>query len=224
MIRPPAPGATRAAQPRRGLLAGCLAAAVVAWAAGLAWFVHDAMRPPVLPLRADGIVALTGGQGRIEESLRLLAQGRAGRLLISGVDPHATRGDFLRHLPQPVPLDIWTHTALGHRATSTLGNADETAAWVHEYGLHSLIVVTAGYHIRRAMLEISRTVPGVRLYGYPIRSPALLHPFHPATMRLMVVEYDKWLLACLNVVRLTRPLHGLVNRSDTRPDMPDSMG
>ena len=217
---PPHDGAPR----RRAMLATCVAGAALAWTAGLAWFVHDAMRPPVLPPRADGIVALTGGQGRIEESVRLLVQGRAGRLLISGVDPHATRGDFLRHLPPPVPLAAWTHTTLGSRATSTLGNADETAAWVREYGLHSLIVVTAGYHIRRAMLEISRTVPGVRLYGDPIRSPALAHPFHPATMRLMVVEYDKWRLACLDVVRLTRPLHGLVSHTDTRPDATGGMG
>lgn len=202
----------------RSGLAACMAGAVLAWAAGLAWFTHDAMRPAMPPPHADGLVALTGGQGRIEESLRLLVRGHADRLLISGVDPHATRSDFLRHLPPPVPVDAWTRTTLGTRATSTLGNADETAAWVHEYGLHSLIVVTAGYHIRRAMLEISRAVPGVRLYGYPIRSPVLAHPLHPATIRLMVVEYDKWLLACLNMVRLTRPLHGLVNHTDTRPD------
>ena len=202
----------------RAVLAACMAGAALAWAAGLAWFVHDAMHPAVPPPHADGLVALTGGQGRIEESLRLLARGRADRLLISGVDPHATRGDFLRRLPPPVPLDTWTRTTLGTRATSPLGNADETAGWVREYQIHSLIVVTAGYHIRRAMMEIARAVPDVRLYGYPIRAPALAHPFHPATIRLMVVEYDKWLLACLDMVRLTRPLHGLVSHTDTRPD------
>ena len=198
--------------------------ALLAWLGGLAWFIRDAMRPPVPPPHVDGIVALTGGQGRIDESLRLLAGGNADRLLISGVDLHATLGDFLRHQPQPVPLTLWTHTTLGHSATSTLGNADETAQWVHAYHIRSLVVVTAGYHIRRAMLEISRTVPDVRLYGYPIRSPALRHLLHPATVRLMVTEYDKWLLACLDVARLTRPLHGLINHGDTRPGARPVMG
>ncbi|PYD71297.1 YdcF family protein [Komagataeibacter swingsii] len=209
---------------RRRLLATGVLATILAWMAGLAWFTRDAMRPPMRPPHADGIVALTGGQGRIDESLRLLAQGDADRLLISGVDPHATLGDFLHHLPQPVPLALWTRTTLGHSATSTLGNADETAAWVQAYHIHSLMVVTAGYHIRRAMLEISRTVPDVRLYGYPIRSPALRHLLHPATIRLMVTEYDKWLLACLDIARLTRPLHGLINHTDTRPGAPPVMG
>lgn len=206
------------------VLRACLLATAMAWGVGLAWFVHDAMRPPSPPPHADGIVALTGGQGRIEESLRLLADGDADRLLISGVDLHATLEDFLHRLPQPVPLPLWTRTTLGRRATSTLGNADETAGWVHANNIHSLIVVTAGYHIRRALLEISRTIPDVRLYGYPIRSPALQHLFHPATLRLMVVEYDKWLLACLDLPRLTRPLHSLVHRSDTRAGIPEGLG
>nr|WP_048855687.1 YdcF family protein [Komagataeibacter xylinus] len=208
----------------RWLTAAGMLAALLAWLGGLAWFIHDAMRAPTRPPHVDGIVALTGGQGRIDESLHLLAQGDADRLLISGVDLHATLGDFLRHQARPVPLTLWTHTTLGHSATSTLGNADETAEWVRAYHIRSLVVVTAGYHIRRAMLEISRTVPDVRLYGYPIRSPALRHLLHPATMRLMVTEYDKWLLACLNVARLTRPLHGLINHADTRPSAPPVMG
>ncbi|WP_019084489.1 YdcF family protein [Komagataeibacter europaeus] len=209
---------------RRRLLATGLLATVLAWMAGLAWFTRDAMRPPARPPHVDGIVALTGGQGRIDESLRLLAQGDADRLLISGVDLHATLADFLRHQPQPTPLALWMRTTLGHSATSTLGNADETAAWVRAYHIRSLVVVTAGYHIRRAMMEIARTVPDVRLYGYPIQSPALQHLLHPATIRLMVTEYDKWLLACLDVARLTRPLHGLINHTDTRPGAPPVMG
>ena len=205
---------------RRRLLVGLCLLGLGAWSAGLGWFMLDARRPAAIPPHADGIVALTGGQGRIEQSLALLAQGYGDRLLISGGDRHATLGDFLRRQPPPVPLALWTHTTLGHQAASTLGNADETATWVHEYGMKSVIVVTAGYHIRRAMLEIARTIPDVRLYGYPIRSPALRHPLHPGTIRLMVVEYDKWLLACLDMARLTRPLHGLLNHADTRPIAP----
>ncbi|WP_415558802.1 YdcF family protein [Komagataeibacter saccharivorans] len=209
---------------RRTVIGTGLLVAIIAWVIGLGWFIHDAMRAPAPPPHSDGIVALTGGQGRIEESLRLLARGDADRLLISGVDLHATLGDFLRHQPQPVPLRLWSRTTLGRRATSTLGNADETAAWVRDHDIHSLIVVTAGYHIRRAMLEISRTAPDVRLHAYPIRSPALRHLLHPATLRLMVLEYDKWLLACLDMARLTRPVHTLFNHGDTRPGIGSHMG
>jgi hypothetical protein len=43
------------------------------------------------PGKADGIVALTGGAERIADAIDLLAQGRGGRLLITGVNDKTTR-------------------------------------------------------------------------------------------------------------------------------------
>ena len=40
---------------------------------------------------ADAIVVLTGGQARVSEAVRLLEEGHANRLLISGVHPGTTR-------------------------------------------------------------------------------------------------------------------------------------
>ena len=51
---------------------------------------ESAPRAPLNP-RAEGIVVLTGGTSRIDEALQLLAEGRATRLLISGVNPLVTR-------------------------------------------------------------------------------------------------------------------------------------
>ncbi|QOF96067.1 YdcF family protein [Novacetimonas hansenii] len=199
------------------LALGVVCVLIMSWAAGLAWFVRDARRPPRMPPPCDGAVALTGGQGRIEASLQLMAQHRARQLLISGVDPHATLGDFLTRAPRVLPLEVWLRTTLGRQATSTLGNADETAQWVRAQDIHSLIVVTAGYHIRRAMMEIARAAPGVTLYPFAVQPPALLHPRRLATWRLLVVEYDKWLLACIDTARWTRPVHGLIHHDDIRP-------
>ncbi|CAP57240.1 conserved hypothetical protein [Gluconacetobacter diazotrophicus PA1 5] len=188
-----------------GALAGLLAFGLL-WGAGFAWFFRDALRPPAMPPIADGIVALTGGQGRIEASLRLLAQGRGRQLLISGVAPHATTGSVASRLqPQGggdgIPAALWRHVTLGRHATSTIGNADETAEWAHANAIHSLIVVTAGYHIRRATMEIRRTVPGIVLYPYPIQPPALQAPLRVASVRLMATEYDKWIMASLGLTR-----------------------
>ena len=55
------------------------------WLAGFAWFLRLAERTPPPPSHADGIVALTGGAGRVETALRLLAEGRARIALVSGV-------------------------------------------------------------------------------------------------------------------------------------------
>ncbi|GBQ25381.1 hypothetical protein AA12717_2043 [Gluconacetobacter sacchari DSM 12717] len=187
-----------------GTLAGLLGCMVL-WGAGFAWFVHDALKPPVPPPVTDGIVALTGGQGRVEASLRLLADGRARQLLISGVAPRATPASLAAALPPDLAASLtagaWRQVTLGRRATSTIGNADETAQWARANRLRSLIVVTAGYHIRRAMMEIHRTLPDVALHPYPVRPPALRSPLRASSLRLLATEYDKWLMAGLDLAR-----------------------
>ena len=48
--------------------------------------MHATRRSPEPPPpHTDGIVALTGGAGRVELALHLLATGRADRLLLSGI-------------------------------------------------------------------------------------------------------------------------------------------
>ncbi|WP_242011572.1 YdcF family protein [Acetobacter fallax] len=170
------------------------------WLAGFAWFIFDAWRPPRIPPSSDGIVALTGGNGRVEASLRLLRHDSGHLLLISGVDPHVTLADLGPALP-PALADRVT---LGRRATSTAGNAVETTGWVRENDIHSLIVVTAGYHIRRAMLEISRALPDVTLHAYAVQSPALRRPFDRKTFHLLALEYNKLLLAFAGPVSFFR--------------------
>ncbi|GEN62054.1 YdcF family protein [Acetobacter oeni] len=179
------------------LATGCLAGL---WLAGFVWFVFDAMRSPPLPPPSDGIVALTGGNGRVEASLWLLSHGSGHLLLISGVDPHVTLAGLMPAL-QP---DLANRVTLGYRATSTAGNAIETTSWVRHNGIHSLIVVTAGYHIRRAMLEMSRSLPDIALHPYAVQSPALRRPFGRKTFRLLAMEYDKLLLAFIGPVSFFR--------------------
>ena len=173
---------------------GLLLVLGLALGAGFAWFAHDALQPAAMPGRADGIVALTGGSGRIELALSLLESGHARKLLISGVRPSLDLDRLARasglHIPQGTALAA---IAIGHDATSTIGNAAETASWARANGLHSLIVVTAGYHMRRALVEIGAFLPGVRLEPCSVQPPALLRPFSPGTLRLLLVEYLKWL-------------------------------
>lgn len=177
---------------RAGLLAtGCLLA-------GFGWFIRDARQPPAPALHADGIVALTGGTGRVETSLRLLASNPDAQLLISGVDLQ-TSGRAL--LPPSIPPDMAARITLGYQARSTIGNAAETAAWVADHHMDSLIIVTAGYHMRRAMLELGRTLPDVTLSPYPVMPPAMEHPWRLSTIRLMGMEYIKWLGALAGMTR-----------------------
>ena len=181
----------RLARKAARLVLALTATSTIALAGGFGWFVYDARRSPpdTLP-HADGIVALTGGTGRIEASLRLLAHDQGQQLLISGV---ASQTPLSALLPHSAPPGLAARVTPGYRAHSTIENAAETAAWVNATHIHSLIVVTAGYHMRRAVLELGRTLPDVILYPYPVIPPALQHPFRPATIKLLGMEYLKWL-------------------------------
>ena len=183
-------------RPRRraglAVVASALSMLALAWCVGLAWFAYGATRaaPPVPT--ADGIVALTGGAGRIEAALDLLAQGRARLMLISGVPEHLELEQVARAAGRTLPPGLAERVSLGHSATTTVGNALETASWARANGLHSLIVVTAGYHMRRAMAEIGTALPEVSLHPDPVQPPALTQ-LRLGTLRLLAAEYVKWL-------------------------------
>jgi uncharacterized SAM-binding protein YcdF (DUF218 family) len=178
------------------------------WAAGFAWFLAAALREPSPPPVADGIVVLTGGAERVETGLHLLAAGQGRLLLVTGV---GGAGEFagLAHRAGVDP-GLADRTTLGHAALDTHGNALETAAWASRHGVRSLIVVTAGYHMPRALAELSRTLPEVTLHPYPVLSPVLRNGPDPASLRLLAAEYTKYLAVAAGL-----PLEAW--RADERP-------
>jgi uncharacterized SAM-binding protein YcdF (DUF218 family) len=183
---------------------GLAALPIVALAVGFAVFVAVATRPPGPAVHADGIVVLTGGADRVETGLTLLAEGWAPRLLISGV---ARAADYptLARLAGASPA-LSARVTLGHQAHSTGGNARETEAWVKQNKAASLIVVTAFYHMPRALAEMARALPGVALHPFPVR-PLALAPWWgaPGAWRLLAVEYVKYLAVVSGAAPLFRP-------------------
>jgi len=189
---------------------GIAPALLLGWAAGLVWFIRLADRAEPAPPRADGIVALTGGANRVETALHLLAEGRAEWLLVSGIGPGPDLASLAkRSLVDAAPLAA--RIELGRQATSTRGNAAETAAWVHAKQIHSLIVVTAWYHMPRALTELARAVPGVVLYPDPVE-PEGSH-LDLAVARLLAEEYSKYLAARLDLTALVPERPPMLARS-----------
>jgi uncharacterized SAM-binding protein YcdF (DUF218 family) len=79
-----------------------------------------------------------------------------------------------------------------------VGNARETAEWAKARGYSSLIIVTADYHMPRAMLELRAVLrpPQVTLQSYAVPTAILKSRQwwrSPRAARLMVVEYCKYL-------------------------------
>lgn len=178
------------------LLAVIVLALAGGWLVGFLWFLTVTSRPtPAVPPHTDGIVALTGGAGRVELALRLLAGGQADRLLLSGIGG----GSDLATLGRLAGVDtsnLADRITLGRYAASTRGNGIETAAWAEQNRIASLIVVTAAFHMPRALAELHQALPAVRLYPLPVvplpgsaggvdRGPG---------WRLEAAEYTKYLL------------------------------
>jgi uncharacterized SAM-binding protein YcdF (DUF218 family) len=179
-------------------LAALIVLAVI-WAAGLFAFADriDRSTPAAEPQLADGVVALTGAGSneRIAAGVSLLENGKARRMLVSGVNREATRED-VRAVSGAVRRLYDCCVDLGFTANDTIGNARETAEWAKAMRYKSLIIVTADYHMPRAMLELRSTLPDARLQTYPIATSVVnAHRWWRTTggARLMVVEYSKYL-------------------------------
>jgi uncharacterized SAM-binding protein YcdF (DUF218 family) len=167
---------------------------VFLWVAGFAIFlgvIFTSAPPNPLPV-ADGIVALTGGDDRVAAGLALLAAHEAPLLLISGAGQGTYLGDFTAD-DAAAATRYASAITIGHMADTTHGNALEAADWVHAHHLHSLIIVTADYHLPRAMLEMSNALPGITLIPVPVRPPAMRRLLTLPTLRLLAGEYTKYL-------------------------------
>lgn len=146
---------------------------------------------------ADGIVALTGGAERIADAVDLLARGRGGRLLITGVNEKTTREELARQRPE-YRTYFTCCVDLDYRAINTIGNAEETRRWATQHGFGSLLVVTSTYHMPRSMAEIGHALPHVRLIPHAVVPEALDIAGwwrEPATIRLLMLEYAKLVVA-----------------------------
>ena len=171
------------------------------WAAGLVAFAGRVQQstPAPDPDPADGIVALTGANSvdRISAAMDLLQDGMGKRLLISGVNRGASRED-IRNVSKAARRLYDCCVDLGFTAADTVGNARETADWARSMRFKNLIIVTADYHMPRAMLELRAVMrePQFHLQTYAVPTPSLRARRwwrSPRSARLMVVEYCQYL-------------------------------
>ncbi len=173
-------------------------AMIVAWAVGFLAFVA-AIPEAVTDAtgETDAIVVLTGGTGRLEEGLTLLADKRAKKLFVSGV----YQGVDVQHLldiSRRQPEELSCCIMLGYAANSTFGNAVETAEWLADERFKSIRLVTANYHMPRSLIEFRHAMPNVRIVPHAVFPPQFKRDAWwqwPGTAQLILVEYLKYLAA-----------------------------
>jgi len=135
-----------------------LSGAFLVWSLGFLWFAV-ALPQPAQKLATDAVIVPTGGAGRIGRGLDVLDNGLANRMLVTGVDPEVKPGEFAAQFKVP-PEQMECCVTLGFVAVDTRGNASETAKWVEKNKVTSLRLVTTDWHMRRAVGELDRQLPG----------------------------------------------------------------
>ena len=169
------------------------------WAGGLLRFVGTLPDRPEAPGRkTDAIVVLTGGPDRIAEGVRLLGEGKAPILFVSGVGEGVTVERLLELAGDAAAPALACCIELGHAAQDTVGNATEVAVWAADRNARTLRIVTAAYHLPRALHLLRHTAPGVEMLAHPVVPEALkLEQWWrwPGTREILLHAYHKYLLA-----------------------------
>ena len=178
---------------------------VASLVAGLQHFVLTLPKTPNGQLQfTDGIIVMTGGQQRLDDGLVLLTDGHAGKMLISGVGEGVNRAVLVQELMlnDQQANALFCCVELDFTARDTRGNAIAARRWADEHGIQSLRLVTANYHMPRALVVFARAMPDLDLYQWPVTPGDLqLERWwnNPAMLRLLVREYAKYLAETLNV-------------------------
>lgn len=157
----------------------------LAYLLGFAAFMLTLERPAP-PVKTDAIVVLTGGGGRIPRGLKLMEEGMARRMLISGADSTVKPGELAAE--HAVPRRLFACCIdLGYEAVDTRSNADETARWLTTHRYRSVRLVTAEWHMHRARMELAAALTG------PIEVLGDAVPSNPP-FGMLVREYNKYLV------------------------------
>jgi len=136
--------------------------------------------------QTDAIVVLTGGAKRFERGLGLLQEGKAKRMLVSGVARTVRPSELAAEYKTDEKIFACC-IDLGRESVDTRSNAEEVSRWLAKNRFRSIRLITTDWHMPRARFELSRRLPGdVEVLSDAIES-------NPA-FRQLFTEYNKYLL------------------------------
>lgn len=170
---------------------------LLVWVIGFVGFSLYALSFKFAPqTQAEGIVALTGGTDRIATSIQLLEENSSAQLLISGVNKQVPPAEILRMVPSHLTNKI----TLGYLAETTAENALETANWIRQKNIQSILLVTSFYHMPRSMFEILKHTPHLTIVPYPVFPKSFNNSVEWIKTRyawLLFIEYHKFIVVHL---------------------------
>ena len=123
---------------------------------------------------ADAIVVVSGGdtKARTDAGIRLFNEGWASTLVLSGAAQDKSG------ISNAAAMKLQAETAgipasaiiIDEDAANTQENAENTQSILKEHDFKEVILVTSGYHQRRASLEFNKQSDGVVIRNYPVVS------------------------------------------------------
>lgn len=124
--------------------------------------------------KADAVVAISGGDtsARADEAIALYQNGWANKVIFSGAaqdksGPSNASVMKTHALESGVPASVIT---IDETSNDTEENAQNVAVIFKQQGIKSAILVTSGYHQRRANLEFERYASSVKIVNHPVSS------------------------------------------------------
>lgn len=185
------------------------------WIGGLAWFISKLPKEPLSDeVKVEALVVLTGGKGRIEHGLAMLADNVAPVLFISGVESRVTEEKILHDNTTTTVRehirDTGGEIVIDRIAHSTVSNADQTAAFLRKRNIHRIRLITADYHMLRSVHEFHAAMPELEI----IQDPVFPEGFQREnwwkdmnTRHLMLSEFYKYIaVIARDLIRPTKSL------------------
>lgn len=120
---------------------------------------------------ADAIVVVSGGDtiARTDEAIRLFRAGWAPRIVFSGAAADKSgpsNAQVMRQhaIDRGVPIEA---TIVEEESETTKQNAEQVRQYIMSDEIQDIILVTSGYHMRRASLEFASQLPDILVRRHP---------------------------------------------------------
>lgn len=144
--------------------------------------------------KVDAIVVLAGGKGRVEEGVRLFRASRANFLFFVGVDPSVRKSDLYRFKPGDPPSE---NVILEKSSRNTLENSILGRDVIVSRDVHSVLLLTSRYHLKRASILFRNSLPkNISIIPYPVDTVNLKESWwnHGGSFHLLFSEFYKYCL------------------------------
>ena len=121
--------------------------------------------------KAGAIIVISGGdtEARTAEAVKLYQAGWAPTIILSGAAADKSGPSNAAAMRKQAEAAGVPAAALvmDERSETTKQNAQEVANIIAQRGIKRVILVTSGYHMRRALAEFSAQLPNVELWARP---------------------------------------------------------